>query len=82
MHPMRMNAPLAAPTKKRPAHRELVVWMAEEDIQVKAFAPLIGCSAIHLSAIRMGTYAPGREIAVAIERETQGRIRVADWGSR
>lgn len=79
---MRMNAPLAALTKKRPPHRELIVWMAEEDIQVKAFAPKIGCSAIHLSAIRMGTYAPGRELAVAIERETSGRIKVSDWGSK
>lgn len=66
-------------TRKRPAHRELVVWMAEEELQVKAFAERIGCSAIHLSQIRTGTYKPGRALSVAIETATRGRVRAADW---
>lgn len=77
-----MTATTSAVQKKRPPHRELVVWMAEEEIQVKAFAERIGCSAIHLSQVRTGTYKPGRDLAVAIQRETGGRVRVEDWGAK
>lgn len=77
-----MNAPLSTVRKPRPPHRDLVVWMAEEDIQVKEFASRIGCSAIYLSQIRTGTALPGRAFANAIERETGGRIKASDWGTK
>lgn len=76
------DAPLAQQTKRRPPHRDLVVWMAEEDISVKELAARVGCSAIYMSQIRMGVKTPGRVFAVAIERETAGRIKVADWGAK
>jgi hypothetical protein len=72
---------LAAQTKRSP-HHELVVWMAEERIAVKELASRIGCSANHLSDIRAGAYNPGVRLAVAIQRETGGRVRVEDWGAK
>lgn len=42
---------------------------------------LLNCSASMVRSVRAGRRKPGLDLALAIERATRGRIKVAEWAS-
>jgi len=72
---------LEQPTARaRDAALELALWMTEHGISVKELAAMIGCTPDAVTRWRTRASRPSRELAVALERETAGRVTVASWG--
>jgi transcriptional regulator with XRE-family HTH domain len=61
------------------AARLLRIWMAAEHLKVAALARRLGCSREHLSNLRSGKSAPGRSLALKLERESGGAVPAASW---
>jgi len=76
---MRTFEPPTAQT--RDAALELALWMTERGISVKQLAAIIGCTPDAVTRWRTRVSKPSREMAVALERVTDGRVTAASWGA-
>jgi len=61
------------------ASLELALWMTEQGISVKELAARIGCTPDAVTRWRTRASRPSREMAVALERITEGRVTVDRW---
>jgi transcriptional regulator with XRE-family HTH domain len=57
----------------------LGTWLQEHEVSQEEFGKRIGASQGAVSRLITGKREPGRAMANAIERETAGAIRAADW---
>jgi transcriptional regulator with XRE-family HTH domain len=73
----------AKPKARRKAGKRkgpLASWVKAEGKSLTACAELFGCSVQHVSNLLHGhTAAPSRELAVTIERVTDGAVPVSAW---
>ena len=76
---MRTCEPVAFQT--RDAALELALWMTERGVSVKELAALLGCTPDAVTRWRTRVSKPSREMAVALERVTDGRVTAASWGA-
>lgn len=58
---------------------QLTHYLATQGISQSDFAKSIGTSRGYVHDLMHGRRAPGRALAVTIERKTKGAVRVIDW---
>jgi DNA-binding XRE family transcriptional regulator len=58
---------------------KLADWIEQEGYRKQKIAEKLGISSTAIYSILSGTYLPGLETAVAIERLTKGKVRCEDW---
>jgi len=56
-------------------------WRERKGLSQAAAGALVGCSQAMFGALEKGSKKPGVDLALAIERETGGGVRVRDWAS-
>lgn len=61
------------------AGRALRAWMAAENVSGGVLALQLGCCREHISNLRQGKSAPGRTLAIQIERVTRGAVPAHAW---
>jgi transcriptional regulator with XRE-family HTH domain len=57
-------------------------WLRDRGISQDAFAARVGATQSQISRIVRGDRGPGIELAVAIERATDGAVPVTSWKRR
>lgn len=67
------------PTRASDGQRRLAVWLAETRTTMRALASALGVSSPTVYAWKVGAKSPRRLHAMAIEKQTSGAVRVADW---
>lgn len=58
---------------------KLKKYLAETEIDQKAFAAMVKTDPATLSRIIRGSHPPKLALAVAIEKATKGKVRCEDW---
>lgn len=66
-------------TRASDGQRRLAGWLAETKTTMKSLAVALGVSQPTVWAWKVGAKSPKQAHAQAIERETLGAVRVADW---
>lgn len=58
---------------------KLQEYLTRNDIRQSAFAVAVGASQATISKLASGSMRPGLDLAIAIERLTDGAVPVASW---
>lgn len=58
---------------------KLTSYLAKKKIDQKTFASMINTTQATLSRVINGKFKPTLELAVAIEKVTNGKVRCEDW---
>lgn len=70
-----------APKRRRASKRTgpLAAWLAKHEMSLSVFAANVDASVQHISNLCHGHSSPSRELAVAIENQTNGAVPVDAW---
>lgn len=75
-----MAMPQAAKrTDKRPGHERLAAWLDANGLSIRKFAAQCDVSKSYIGMLKNGDATPGLELAVAIERLTDGAVPCVSW---
>jgi DNA-binding transcriptional regulator YdaS (Cro superfamily) len=61
---------------------DLREYLFRNNIKVSEFAQMINYSRQHVSGVIHGTYKPGRKLAEAIEKATNGEVKARDLNKK